>query len=146
MAYRETPLVDVRQTSREMYRMAFAWKEDMAPYASYSMPEVFNLLKNIPFRADPDGKEVLQRPWYTLHGYGLGGDCDDKAIAAGAWAHLNRIPFRFVAVARVGAKDLHHVHTEFKINGSWIIFDPTYAYNVLGRPLGAYSKRVVLSP
>ena len=146
MGYRETPLYDVQQTAQEMYRMAVAWREDMAPYASYSLQELFDFLKAIPFNADPEEKEVLQRPWYTVNRIGIGGDCDDKAIAAAAWASLNGYPFRFVATAKAPKKELHHVHAEFMINGVWVIFDPTYAYNVLGRPLGVISKRLVLKP
>lgn len=145
MAYRETPLLDVQQTASEMYRLAFAWKEDMAPFASMSLPELFNFLKAIPWKADPPEIEVLQRPWYTMNRAGTGGDCDDKAIAVGAYCHLNGLPFRFVAVSRSPELDLHHVYTEIMINGSWLIFDPTYAYNVLGRPMGAYAKRLVLT-
>ena len=144
--YRESPLLDVQQTATEMYRLAFAWKEDMAPYATLSLPELFKFLKDIPWRADPGETEVLQRPWYTVNQIGIGGDCDDKAIAVGAYCHLHNLPFRFVAVSRSKDLDLHHVYTEIKINREWLIFDPTYAYNVLGRPMGAYAKRLVLTP
>lgn len=143
MRYRETPLHDVAQTSREMYRMASAWREDMAPLASRSLPELFEILKNLPWRPDPYAAEVLQRPWYTLNRVGFGGDCDDKAIATGAYCHLHGLPFRFVAVARPG-KSLHHVYTEIMIGTTWIPFDPTYKTNVLGRPMANFAKRVVL--
>ncbi len=144
--YHEAPLLDVQQTASEMYRLAYAWKEDMAPFASLSLPELFDRLKNLPWRADPEGTELLQRPWYTMNQVGLGGDCDDKAIAVGAYCHLAGFPFRFVAVSRSPNSDLHHVYTEIMIKGSWLIFDPTYAYNVLGRPMGDYAKRLVLTP
>lgn len=144
--YREAPLLDVQQTASEMYRLAYAWKEDMAPYASYSLPELFNALKSLPWQADPQDTELLKRPWYTMNRVGPGGDCDDKAIAVGAYCHLNGFPFRFVAVSRSPQMDLHHVYTEIMINGDWLTFDPTYAYNVLGRPMGTYAKRLVLSP
>lgn len=136
-------LTSLEQTAREMYRLAWAWREDMGIYAASPLHEVFNLLKQIPYMPDPPDTEHLQRPFYTLNNMGAGGDCDDKAIAAGAWANLNRIPFRFVAVSKSPEKDLHHVFTEMYINGEWIAFDPTYAFNVLGRPV-AYAKRVVL--
>lgn len=115
----------------------------MAQYASATLQEVFDLLKNIPYQADPPDREHLQRPFYTLNEMGEGGDCDDKAIAAGAWAFLRRIPFRFVAVSKSPEKELHHVFVEMYINGKWEPFDPTYAFNVLGRPV-AYAKRVIL--
>lgn len=144
--YRESELQAVDQTAHEMYRLATAWCEDMAEYASLSLPEVFDLLKNIPYRADPDGMEYLQRPFYTLTASGRGGDCDDKAICVGAWATLNQIPFRFVAVSESRDRDLHHVYTELYIGNSWVAFDPTYAYNVLGRPMGDFPVKMILSP
>jgi transglutaminase-like putative cysteine protease len=139
-------LRDVADTGREMYRMAKAWKQDMAPYATMSASQVFNLLRSIPYRPDPPDVEFLQRPRYTLSMSGAGGDCDDKAIASGAWAHLNGIPFRFVAVSRYSDRPLHHVFTEMYIGNSWIAFDPTYSFNVLGRPMCEYPQRVLLRP
>lgn len=139
-------LTDVQQTSSEMYRIAWAWKEDMAPWASMNLQELFDLIKNIPFNADPEGVEFLQRPWYTMNQTGRGGDCDDRAIATGAWCHLRGIPFRFVAVSRSKTAPLHHVLTELYLNGEWFEFDPTYSFNVLGRPLSVYPQRLILRP
>lgn len=129
-----------------MYRMASAWKQDMAPYASMSAAQVFNLLRLIPYRPDPPDVEFLQRPLHTIRMTGQGGDCDDKAIAAGSWAHLNGIPYRFVAVSRFPDRPLHHVYAEMYIGTRWIAFDPTYSFNVLGRPMCEYPQRVVLRP
>ncbi len=143
--YREAELVDLQQTATEMYRIAFAWAEDMAPYASMNLQELFDFLKSIPFHADPDDMELLQRPWYTINEAGQGGDCDDKMICVGAYCNLRGIPFRFVAVSR-DHTPLHHVLTELYIQGSWQVFDPTYAFNVLGRPDSIYPQRVILKP
>jgi len=146
MHVRVVELIDVQQTASNMYRMAFAWADDMAPYASLNLQELFDLLKNIPFHADPADTEFLQRPWYTLTQSAVGGDCDDFAICVGAWATLRGIPFRFVAVSRSKNADLHHVLTELYLENRWIEFDPTYAFNVLGRPLQVYPKRLILRP
>lgn len=139
-------LKDVQETGREMYRMARAWRQDMAGYATWPLSQIFNLLKNIPYRPDPPDEEFLQRPFYTLRSLGQGGDCDDKAIASGAWAALNGIPFRFVAASRFVDKPLHHVYTEMYIGTKWITFDPTYSFNVLGRSMCEYPQRVLLRP
>ena len=143
--YRECELTNLQQTATEMYRIASAWRDDMAPYASMSLHELFDMLKDIPFHPDPDETELLQRPFYTLTGAGPGGDCDDKAICAGAWCNLRGIRFRFVAVSRSRAP-LHHVFTELYLKDTWWNFDPTYAFNVLGRPDIAYPQRQVLMP
>ncbi len=143
---RVAELTNVNQTAFNMYRIAHAWKDDMGAYASLSLIELFDLLKNIPFNADPHDTELLQRPFYTLNQLGRGGDCDDKAIATGAWCHLNNLPFRFLAVSMQSDGVLHHVLTEIFYRGRWIEFDPTYSFNVLGRPLKAYTKRLLLRP
>lgn len=143
---RVAELKNVQQTAFNMYRIAYAWKDDMAAYASMSMSELFDFLKKIPFNADPLDTELLQRPFYTVNQLGRGGDCDDMAICVGAWCHLNRLPFRFLAVSMNPDGVLHHVLTEIFYRGSWIEFDPTYAFNVLGRPLKPYTKRLLLKP
>lgn len=143
---REKELTDVRQTAKEMYRIAFAWKEDMAEYATLSLQELFDLIKDIPWAADPPDTEFIQRPWYTMHQASKYGDCDDKAVCVGAWCNLLGIPFRFVAVSKDKNLPLHHVLTEMYIQGAWFNFDPTYSFNVLGRPGKEYPQRLILKP
>jgi transglutaminase-like putative cysteine protease len=106
---------------------------DMAPYAHLSLIEVFNLIKRLPYRPDPERTETLMRPFYTLKGWGTGGDCDCKAIALASWARIQSIPYRFLAIRRPGKKVLHHVALELYINGVWLFADPTYSFNTLGR-------------
>ncbi len=139
----ETPLLNVRQTGAEMARLAVAFREDMLPYANLGPQGVFDLLSGIPYHADPDSVEFLQRPYYTLSRSGGGGDCDDKAICVGAWASLNRYPFRFVAVSKSKAEPLHHVFAEIKIAGAWVPFDCTYVFNTLGAQRN-YAQREVI--
>ncbi len=145
-APRVAVLNDVQQTASHMYRIAYAWKDDMGAYASLTLDELFQLLKAIPFKADPDETELLQRPFYTLNQIGQGGDCDDKAICVGAWCNLNQLPFRFLAVSMQPDAVLHHVLTEVFYRGKWTECDPTYSFNILGRPLKPYTKRMTLNP
>ena len=74
-------LIDARQTGRLMHKMVAMFYFDMAPYVHLSYPDFYDLMKAIPFRADPDNAELLKRPLYTMHRIGPGGDCDDKSIA-----------------------------------------------------------------
>lgn len=143
-------LIGARQTGRFMRRLVDSYYGDMAPWASYSLYEIYNHIKNIPFRADPENIEFLQRPYYTMRSLGAGGDCDDKAICLASWAVLNNIPYRFVGVGKrkPGQKPwskilLTHVYPELYINNNWIIADVTYAFNVLGYSKG-YDRRVIL--
>lgn len=153
-------LENAHQTGRAMYRMVDKYYIDMAPYADLSMFEAFDLIKSLPFQPDPKGVELIKRPFYTMNKMGPGGDCDDKSIAAGAWAKISGIPYRFIAVGRynpeiktpflmqlMGLRKilLSHVYLEVYILGKWILFDPTYSFNVLGQNLGNYDRMEVLT-
>ena len=123
---------------------------DMAPYASLSLQEVFDVIKSLPFRPDPDEAEVLMRPLYTMSMQGCGGDCDDKSIALASYCRLLNIPYQFVAVRAQGKKVLHHVYLRCYIKnaympqGMWIIADPTYRFNLLGRERMRYADHVII--
>lgn len=130
-----------RQTGREMHRLADQYAFDMAPWASIPYTVMFRRIANLPFKEDPEGHELVQRPAYTMRS---GGDCDDKAIAFAAWANLNRIPYRFCAI---GTKKpgmfkipLTHVFAECKIGMIWVPCDCTYAFNIIGRRVGGYDR------
>jgi len=116
-------------TGKVMRAMVDKFYRDMAPYATLSAVGAFNLIKNLPYRPDPEQAETIMRPLYTLNMQGYGGDCDCKAIAMASWAKLNRIPYRFIAIRRPGRDALHHVATELFMDGKWIFFDPTYRFN-----------------
>lgn len=105
---------------------------DMAPYASLSLIQVYNLIKSLPYRPDPEHAETLMRPRYTMNMQGYGGDCDDKVIALASWARLRNMPYRFVAIRRPERKNLHHVSLELYIKDRWVHFDPTYRFNMYG--------------
>jgi len=161
MIIKSVDLQNAHQTGRLMYAMVNKWYMDMAPWADLTMFEVFDVIKALPFQPDPKGVELIKRPYYTMNKIGPGGDCDDKAIAAGAWAKLNGYPYRFIGVGRYNSEIktpfwmklmgqrkilLSHVYLEVYILGKWILFDPTYSFNVLGQNLGNYDRMEVLKP
>lgn len=133
---------DPRETGTLMHHMVDAYWRDMVPYAHLSFRQVFDRIKRIPFRPDPANIETLQRPLYTMRGTGLGGDCDDKAIALASWCRATGYPYRFVAVRRADRDHLHHVYCEVQIGGTWIHADPTYQFNTEGRPREQYAEYV----
>ena len=139
-------VTDGRATSTGplMRQMVETYFMDMAPYAHLNLSEVFDIIKNIPFRPDPPTVETLMRPYYTLSSKGYGGDCDDKAIAMASYARLSKIPYRFVAVRRAHRKVLHHVFCQLYINNNWFTVDPTYNFNVLGREREGYAERIII--
>jgi hypothetical protein len=130
-----------KQTGKEMHRLADSYAFDMAPWASTPLTVIFRKIADIPFRADPEGHELVQRPIFTMRN---GGDCDDKSICMAAWAILNKVKYRFCAVGRkIPGKiriPLTHVFTEVKINNEWISADCTYAYNILGQRSNNYDR------
>lgn len=127
-----------------MHRMVRTYRNDMLPYAHLSLPDVFDLIKRIPFRPDPPDRELLQRPYYTMNHFGFGGDCDDKAICLACYCDLVGIGYRFVAVRRPDRDSLHHVFTELYIGDKWISADATYPFNSLGCERERYSERVII--
>lgn len=122
-----------RSTGVIMRQVVDRFYLDMAPYASLSIIEIFDKIKNLPYRPDPINVETLMRPKYTMNMQGNGGDCDCKAVALAAYAKLNSIPYRFIAIRRPGKKNLHHVAVELYTNNGWLFCDPTYSFNVIGR-------------
>jgi transglutaminase-like putative cysteine protease len=135
---------NVGETGRYMREMVDKYYKDMVLYASYSLPEVFDIIKSIPYRDDHPDAEVLMRPLYTLQQRGYGGDCDCKAIALASYCMLVGIPFRFVAVRQFDKKQLHHVYLQLYLYNEWIVADPTYGFNVLGREREPYAERVII--
>ncbi len=130
----ERELVSIQQTGREMHRFVEGFRSDMLPWATLSPIEIFNRLKAIPYRYDPESVEFLQRPYYTMSGTGSGGDCDDKAICVASWARLRGVPYRFVAVGSSKEEGAHHVFAEIFLFGKWVPMDVTYSFNVMGTP------------
>jgi len=133
-----------RNTGPYMHRMVERYRNDMLPYVHLSLPEVFDLVKAVPFQEDPPDRELLQRPYLTMNHLGYGGDCDDKAICMACYARLVGTPYRFVAVRRADRNSLHHVFTELYIGNKWIHADATYPFNTLGCERERYSEYVII--
>jgi hypothetical protein len=127
-----------------MRKVVETYYKDMLPYNSCSLLQIFDIIKNLPFRPDPVLTETLMRPAHTMNMRGSGGDCDDKSIALASWARLFNIPYRFIAIRRPGRKSLHHVAVELYTHNEWLFCDPTYSFNVIGRKR-VEAERLILS-
>jgi transglutaminase-like putative cysteine protease len=141
--YKITTDGSAKATGSIMRQVVERFYRDLAPYASYSLLRMFDVIKKLPYRPDPINVETLMRPSHTLAGRGTGGDCDCKAVALASWARLQQIPYRFVAIRRNGRKYLHHVAVELYTHNEWLFCDPTYSFNTIGRKR-AEAERVVL--
>ena len=131
-------------TGKLMHQMVQQYKRDMLPYVHMGLIEVFDFIKRIPFKPDPEEFETLQRPSYTIGECGWGGDCDDKAIAFASYCTLIGIPYRFVAVRRQDQETLHHVMCYIYIANKWVQADPTYSFNSLGHEREHYAEYVTI--
>lgn len=133
------------QTGRRMRWLVNNYYLDMALYASLSIQEIFDLVKKLPFRPDPQNNELVKRPKFTMERTGPGGDCDDKSICIAAWAKLNSIKWDFVAVGRKRPGKwripLTHVFVRLYYPNNALNIDATYSTNVLGLTSGGHYDR-----
>lgn len=155
MIYNKTVenLIGAKHTGKAMHEFVRRYHRDMAPWATESLFEFFDTMKEIPYQADPDNIELIKRPSLTMMQIGPGGDCDDKSIAVASYAVLNGIKYRFLGVGKknpnkkYGLFDkilLTHVYPELHISGEWVTFDTTYRFNVLGQAMSKYDRVVIL--
>ena len=134
MELKQVPLRDVDQTVAEILRLIATCYRDVAKYATMPVGRFYDMVRNLPYRADPKGNEFLQRPSSSLNGWSQWRDCDDKAILLGAYAKAAAIPYRIAiggskaVISKSGTVSypFHHVWPEFKILGRWFPMDATY--------------------
>jgi len=133
-----TTLRDKRQTGREMYRLAGRFSGDLdavkvrrgtrlRPLSTFSLPEIFDFVKSLPYRRDTRPIEVVGRPRTLLLGANAGLDCKKKSVIMGAWLHRNRLPYRFMSVSTRPNRAIHHVFPQVRIDGTWLNLDATYS-------------------
>lgn len=119
----------LERTVAEMYRLINAYTSDVVDVAWTSPEQIFHAVQGIPYVRDQDAPECrgaiecLKRPVYTLM---AGGDCDDKAVLAGAALTLIGVPFRIVTTSYVESERMQHTYLEVYVRGSWLPFDATH--------------------
>lgn len=126
------PLKSATQTAAEMERLVRTYSKDLGVKAKWNLPRIYDHVRALPFRADPQGAETVSRPALTLQTDFPWRDCDDKAIILGSWCFENKIPFFFRASSKHPSGRLHHVYAVCKIKGKEIPLDATYPRNKLG--------------
>jgi len=109
--FKEIPLIHYRQTLSVIFRFAEQYKSDLKPFEKMSIREFYDYVHNLPFKADPQGKERVQRPLFTLSPEWDGSrDCDDKSTLLGAFMRLKKIDFALTVAGRDTTP--HHVYPE----------------------------------
>lgn len=121
-------------TVAAMYRLMQQYIPDVWNQGWRSVPEVFDGVKQVPYRRDETASECggagecVKRPGLTL---ALGGDCDDKVVLAGAALAALGVPHRIVTTSYRPDGAMQHTYLEILANGDWLPFDATYPYNQL---------------
>lgn len=122
------------QTGAEMYRLIDLYSGDInrinfkgKPISQLNMFDYFNFVKNIPYRKDISGIEVVSRPKKIIENKNSGMDCKKKSILISSYLKNRGIPFRLIASSKRPDKRIHHVFPQMKINDQWVNMDATYS-------------------
>lgn len=124
----------VDDTLDQLQRLSIKYKADMYDFKHFNLLEMFDFIsKNILYKKDPAGHEMIMRPKVLLKRGS--GDCDDKTIMFLAWLHLTdgnykKIEgFGFSIVAERGKSNYHHIFPFVIIQNTIYDIDATYSYN-----------------
>lgn len=102
------------------------WKDYRGELAT-----VLNWFKrNVDYRRDPFGVELLQDVWATLDR--RRGDCDDATVWICAAAQILGCPTRIVTVSTRPDKEPVHVYPEAMVKGQWLGMDATVPNSFVG--------------
>lgn len=126
------PLQDKEYTGAKMRRLVNKYYSDLGNYLYVPFAEFYNFVRDIPYRRDVFGYEVISRPKYILEKKDIGMDCKKKGILVASWLRAHSIPYRFIASSTRIDKRYHHVFPQAKINGTWLNVDATKPENGLG--------------
>lgn len=120
---------------------------DVAEWASLPLDRFFDLVRGGTYNREPTSwnSQVLARPRDSISKAVPVIACANKAIILAAWAQMNRIPWRLVAVGNHRGYPPHHVFPEFYVAGQWRAVDATYPWSVLFAAKN-YPVRVVYHP
>jgi len=137
-------LQGVAHTGATMEKFVRLYYTDCKHLFHCSLQRYFDLIKNLPYIADPHGIEFVSRPALTLTNKTLFRDCDDKAVLIGCYLYHKNIPFRFIAVSEKPTKELHHTLVEVQTEPKAYI-DATYSKNRLFKLNKPFTRKDYIS-
>jgi hypothetical protein len=82
------------------------------------------VVRNVPYKNDPEGVERLTAPIHFVQRNQVGGDCDDMVMMICSLLSALGIKTR-IKVLAWRRKEFTHVTCEAKINGNWVELDAT---------------------
>lgn len=131
MILKKEKLESYEKTIQRIFQFTNLYYEDVLFLQNKKPKEVFEIVKNLSYRADPRGIEFLSRPKFSLFSDFLPRDCDDKTLIITSYAKLKRFPYKIAVTGK--NREPHHVFPILLINNSWVIFDATYQNAVYGK-------------
>jgi len=144
-------LVSHRQTGARMAQIVRRFAGDLRlfqfqgkPLPQLPLHKFFDIVKDIPYKQDKRGIEIISRPLNILTSPVGGADCKKKAILVASWLKLNGYPWRFVATSMRADGKVHHVIVQGRIDGAWRDIDATYNTNQLYTSPGPTERRDIL--
>jgi len=128
-------LINRAKTDAEFQKLIYGLVNHAMPgqWKDYQreLSTVFNWFKkNIDYRRDPYGVELLQDVWSTLDRKRA--DCDDATTFLAAAAEVLGAPARIVTVSTRSNKEPNHVYAEAQVGGRWLGLDATVPQSYVG--------------
>ncbi len=128
-------LIDRAKTDADFQKLIYGIVNAAMPgqWKNYKgeLSTIFNWFKkNVDYRRDPYGVELLQDVWSTLDR--KRGDCDDATTFLAAAAEVLGSPARIVTVSTRPSKEPNHVYAEAMVGGRWNGLDATVPQSYVG--------------
>lgn len=143
MTKQNTPLDTYEKTVLKIFEFAKKYQSDCLFLESKTPFEVFEFIKNLEYKKDPEGIEFLSRPKFSIFRDDLPRDCDDKTLIAACYFELKNISYKIIVSGR--NSNPHHVYPIAFINNEWIVFDATYPTNKYNQILYPETFRKIYS-
>lgn len=112
----------------DLQKISVKTKDGEKKLSDFSLQEFFDFIKNIPYRRDPDGVEVVTRPYYALKYAHLGIDCKKKGTAIAAYLRLKNYKYRAIGMSQRPDRKIHHIFFQYwhPTAHEWRNADATY--------------------
>ena len=128
-------LIDRAKTDAEFQKLVYGLVNSAMPgqWKDYrrELSTVFNWFKkNVDYRRDPYGVELLQDVWATLDRKRA--DCDDATTWMAAASEILGSPSRIVTVSTRQSREPNHVYAEALVGGRWQGLDATIPQSYVG--------------
>lgn len=142
------PLRNKRQTIDRMFEVAKKYSSDLdsiyikknnsyVSLSRLSLPEFYEVIKNIPYQRDIEPIEIVARPRIVWERFltGKGKDCKKAAVMLGAYFNKKNIPWRLATVSTRKDRQVHHVfpQADIYLSGQFINVDATYPSMSIGQ-------------